>query len=88
MGRLQEGRQRAALEHRLDLVFQSTPCESVPPIAGDHYASIKIARQRIGRPMEDNDLWVAATAMALGASLVTRDGDFIGIEGLAVVTPG
>jgi predicted nucleic acid-binding protein len=36
--------------------------------------------------MGENDLWIAATARALGATLVTRDQDFDNIDGLPVVT--
>jgi predicted nucleic acid-binding protein len=35
--------------------------------------------------LDENDLWVAATALALGARLVSRDADFAGIEGLPVL---
>jgi predicted nucleic acid-binding protein len=34
--------------------------------------------------MDENDLWIAATALALGATLVSRDGDFKQIDGLSV----
>jgi predicted nucleic acid-binding protein len=36
--------------------------------------------------MDENDLWVAATALALGATLVSRDRDFEGVDGLRVVS--
>ena len=62
-------------------------CEAIPERAADLYATIKLVRQRQGLALDENDLWVAATAMALGATLVSRDQDFAGIEGLAVVTP-
>ena len=52
--------------------------------AGDIYASLKLARQQRGLVLDENDLWVAATALALGATLVTRDRDFAGIDGLRV----
>lgn len=34
--------------------------------------------------MDENDLWIAATALVLGAVLVTRDSDFRNITGLSV----
>ena len=35
-----------------------------------------------GKSMAENDLWIAATAIDLGATLVTRDRDFQDIVGL------
>ncbi|HUE24770.1 MAG TPA: PIN domain-containing protein [Bryobacteraceae bacterium] len=35
--------------------------------------------------LDENDLWIAATAISLGATLVSRDRDFEGIEGLRVL---
>ena len=62
-------------------------CEPIPSAAGDLYASLKVAQQRRGVPLDENDLWIAATALAIKATLVSRDSDFQGIEGLAVVVP-
>jgi predicted nucleic acid-binding protein len=45
---------------------------------------VKIARQRKGLTLDENDLWIAACALALQATLVSRDGDFGQIEGLNV----
>ncbi len=47
----------------------------------------KLARHQRGLAPDENDLWVAATALALGATLVSRDRDFAGIDDLPVVTP-
>jgi predicted nucleic acid-binding protein len=60
-------------------------CEPVPERAADFYAAVKLARQQRGLTLDENDLWVAATALALGATLVSRDKDFGGIDGLPVV---
>jgi predicted nucleic acid-binding protein len=65
------------------MLFRS--CEPIPERAGDFYAAVKLARQQRGRALDENDLWVAATALVLGAALVTRDSDFGGIGGLPVV---
>ena len=63
------------------------PCEPIPPAAGDVYASLKVAQQTCGVPLDESDLWIAAAALAIEATLVSRDSDFQGIEGLAVVVP-
>jgi predicted nucleic acid-binding protein len=53
--------------------------------AGDLYAAVKLHRQQRGLSLDENDLSVAATALALGATLVSRDNDFESIDGLPVV---
>ena len=60
-------------------------CEPVPERASDSYADLKLARQKRGLSLDENDLWVTATALTLGAGPVTRDGDFAGVPGLSVV---
>ncbi|MGH7437416.1 MAG: type II toxin-antitoxin system VapC family toxin [Polyangiaceae bacterium] len=82
--RLPEGRRRQELSELATEVFAQVPCESVPESAGDAYSQIKAARQRRGLTLDENDLWVAATARALGAILVSTDGDFAQIDGLTV----
>ncbi|MFZ4614836.1 MAG: PIN domain-containing protein [Rectinemataceae bacterium] len=39
-----------------------------------------------GSPLPTNDLWIAATALALGAAVATRDAHFGTISGLFVVS--
>jgi tRNA(fMet)-specific endonuclease VapC len=85
IGKLTESKRRAQLEARALHLLSILPCEPVPERAGDFYAVIKVARQRRGLALDENDLWVGATALALGATLVSRDTDFAGIDGLSVV---
>ncbi len=85
IARLPPGRRRTELEETGRLLLDSVHCEPVPKRAGDFYASVKLTRQRRGLPLDENDLWVAATALALGATLVSRDRDFGGIDGLRVM---
>ena len=56
----------------------------MPEIAGDYYARIKLTCQRKGLDLDENDLWIAATALALAAVLVTRDSDFQQVDALKV----
>jgi len=75
LGRLPGGKRLTALEQKVTFIMASLPCEAIPPSAGSAYASVKITRQRIGLPLDENDCWIAATALALGATLVSRDSD-------------
>lgn len=46
------------------------------------YGSIFGDLRRAGTPMPTNDIWIAATALARGAQLVTYDSDFERVAGL------
>jgi predicted nucleic acid-binding protein len=83
IAKLPEGKRRRGLEERVRPLLGSLPCEPIPERAGDFYASIK---QRAGLMLDENDLRIAATALALGATLVSRDTDFSHIDGLPVFT--
>jgi tRNA(fMet)-specific endonuclease VapC len=81
---LTQSRRRQVLEKQATPLFATIPCEPIPETAGDHYASVKLTRQRKGLTLDENDLWIAATAFALSATLVTRDSDFQQIDGLSI----
>jgi predicted nucleic acid-binding protein len=85
IARLPTGRRRVRLEEASRQRLAVLPCEPIPEGAGDIYAALKLVRQQRGLTLDENDLWVAATALALGATLVSRDRDFAGIDGLSVV---
>ena len=48
------------------------------------YGEIKSALRAKGRPIPDNDIWIAALAKQRGFMLVTRDSHFEEIDGLEV----
>ncbi len=85
--RLAMGRRRTELETKAAKLFAILPCEPLTPAAADRYASVKTSQQRRGLPLDENDLWIAATALVMGATLVSRDSDFQAVEGLVVVEP-
>ena len=83
LARLPQSRRREDLTNQAAPLFATIACEPVPESAGD--ANIKRTREQQGLALDENDLWIAATASALGATLVTRDSDFSSIEGLTTV---
>lgn len=50
----------------------------IPPLplsinVGEHYAQIRAALEKKGKPIGNNDLWIAAHALALDVILVTNN---------------
>jgi predicted nucleic acid-binding protein len=85
IARLPAGKRRTELEEAGRQFLAVFRCEPVPERAGDLYAAVKLARQQRGLSLDENDLWVAATALALSATLVSRDSDFESIDGLPII---
>ena len=50
------------------------------------YGAIKTDLRRKGRPIPENDIWIAATAIEHGLVLVTREEHFRRIEGFGIET--
>lgn len=82
--RLPRGKRRNDLQAKAERLFARFSCHPVPQDAADAYARIKLAREKKGIALNENDLWIASTAVTMGATLVTRDNDFRRIEGLIV----
>jgi tRNA(fMet)-specific endonuclease VapC len=55
-------------------------------VTAQWYGRIKNDLRGMGRPIPQNDLWIAATAMQYGLTLVTRDAHFANVKGLAIQT--
>ncbi len=64
-------------------------CQQMKVIVPDeevsrYYGKIKAQLKRNGTPIPENDIWIAATAMAGDLDLVTADNDFKSVEGLSL----
>jgi tRNA(fMet)-specific endonuclease VapC len=68
---------------RAALALQLTPfiVENLDRRMVPAYADIDAASEAVGRRMGKNDLWVAATARTLDATLLTTDTDFDHLHG-------
>jgi tRNA(fMet)-specific endonuclease VapC len=49
-----------------------------------HYGRVKDRLRRKGRPLPENDIWIASLAQQHGLTLVSRDAHFAGVERLTV----
>ncbi|PKL39393.1 MAG: VapC toxin family PIN domain ribonuclease [Candidatus Riflebacteria bacterium HGW-Riflebacteria-1] len=47
------------------------------------YGEIKSGLKSIGKPIPENDIWIAATAMQYNLTLITRDSHFNDVSGLS-----
>ncbi len=70
------GRRRQSLENQANNLFSGLVCDPIPEHAGDFYARMKRQAQQQGTPLDECDLWIVATTLALDAILVTSDSDF------------
>ncbi|RYY05175.1 MAG: PIN domain-containing protein [Alphaproteobacteria bacterium] len=90
MAALSKGRRKEALAAAAELMFQEDLACRILPFDGDgavHYTKLVMARRNAGAPIETFDALIAATTLAAGAGIATRDmGGFAGC-GLSVVNP-
>ncbi len=79
-----EGAQRVG---RLDTLTRALLLEPLPvdDAVAAAWAGLRLALRDAGVRMPLNDSWIAATALAHGLPVVTRDSDFDGVPGLRVV---
>lgn len=52
----------------------------------EHYGRIKQELKSRGRPLPENDVWIAAIARQHALTVVTRDGHFREVDGLVLET--
>ena len=71
---------RAGLAQFLD----SARVEVLPitALTADSFALVYAGLRRKGQPMPSNDLWIAASALAHGAALLSRDAHFSQVDSL------
>jgi predicted nucleic acid-binding protein len=82
--RLPAGKRRSNLEAKAALVLAAIAIEPVTKNAGDTYGVVRRAMELKGRNPDDNDLWIAALSLVLGATLVSNDQEFSHVPGLVV----
>jgi tRNA(fMet)-specific endonuclease VapC len=69
---------------RVDAFAASSAILVCGTATAQQYGDIKSALRAKGRPLPENDIWIAAVAKQYGLTLVSRDGHFDEIDGLLV----
>lgn len=64
--------------------LQFNPVDINWQIAED-WAALRVILRESGRSVSVNDLWIAATALALGVPLVTQDRDLVGLPNIETI---
>jgi tRNA(fMet)-specific endonuclease VapC len=64
-------------------------CEAIPVLhwdmeTADHYGRIHATLRGKGKPIPQNDVWIAATAVRHGMTLITLDQHFAAVDGLPI----
>ncbi len=81
-GASKRGRRADDLE-RLRALMGRLPCLTLPEAAAETYGSIRAELESRGEVISNNDLWIAAHALASGLTLVTNnEKEFRRVKGL------
>jgi predicted nucleic acid-binding protein len=80
--RLPAGKKRTDLETRAQNILAALRIEPITESIANAYGRLKAALESQGLNLDDNDLWIAATALTHGNLLVTRDQIFARVSGL------
>jgi tRNA(fMet)-specific endonuclease VapC len=67
---------------RVDRLVISRAVLAATAVTARQYGALKNLLRQAGRPIPENDLWIAARAIEHGLTLLTRDQHFAGIAGL------
>jgi tRNA(fMet)-specific endonuclease VapC len=68
---------------RIEAFVADYPLLTCDKETAQHYGQTKAQLWAKGRPLPENDIWIAAIAQQHGLTLITRDEHFLQIDGLA-----
>lgn len=88
-GELFRGAERSEFKRRnhekLKALIHSVPVQPMPEDTGLHYGRIRYELEKAGNIIGNNDLWIAAHALALDVTLITNNtSEFSRVDGLSI----
>lgn len=85
LSKLPPSRRATELAQRLNAVLTAISVLPLPAEAAPHYGRTRAQLEAAGTPIGNNDLWIAAHALADNMTLVTNNvGEFQRVQGLHV----
>jgi len=79
-----KSRQASRNLRRIEAFIASNTILACDAVTGLHYGNIKEQLRQMGRPIPENDIWIAAIALQFDSILVSRDEHFSTVQGLTV----
>ena len=76
---------RAENQARLEALIATCQLPTMGADTALRYAEVRMALRRKGRPIPQNDMWIAAVCLEHGLSLATRDAHFREVDGLSLL---
>ena len=77
--------QRDRVLEQIEMLLEAHEIVEIAEEVAEHYARIRALLELSGSPIGGNDLWIAATALAHQATLVTNNtAEFNRVPGLAI----
>jgi predicted nucleic acid-binding protein len=84
LDRLPPSKKRIDLEARAGAILAAVTIEPITESIAQTYGRLKASLEGQGLRVDDNDLWIGATALASASVLITRDRVFSHVPGLLV----
>lgn len=85
LSRLQASKRAKELTARFNVLIASFSVLALPASAGAHYGAVRAQLEAAGKPIGNNDLWIAAHALAQNLTVVTNNtSEFSRVPGLKV----
>ena len=75
-------RKRSVIEPRLDFLEQAVRVLDITRETATVYATVRFELKRRGKPIPENDVWIASLARQHGFSVMSQDVHFDAIPGL------
>jgi tRNA(fMet)-specific endonuclease VapC len=70
--------------HRIETFVASNAILACDAVTAFHYGNIKDQLRQKGKPIPENDIWIAAIALQFDSILISRDEHFSTVDGLSV----